>query len=142
MDKKDSKEYFKIKLQVVKDNLVHTNTVLGNLDGQLRQLDLVYEADKAKYEARIKHFQELQRADEARIKDIEKKISDGYSYIDMKTGKAYKTMKGYQKATRGRGAKVPPKDEKPPKRPKTRYGLLPEPEEPKESLDELLEKGD
>jgi hypothetical protein len=134
------REYFEEKRVIIADNLKYADSTLISLDGQVIALKDKYEYDLAILNKRIARFQEIKANNTKRLKEIEKKIAAGYKYIDIVTNKAYKTEKGITQVIKARdaaekveeGEAINDKAE-PPKEPKVL-------KEPKETLDELLDK--
>ena len=87
-----NENYFKTKLQISKDNLTMAKSKLDHLDIQLRLLGERFEYDKKIYEDQIIHMQNTVTEMEKRIPNLEKKIEQGYSHVDLRTGKAYKSF--------------------------------------------------
>jgi len=85
--------YFKGKLQISKDNLVMAKSKLEHLDIQINLLKIRFDHDKKVYDDQAIHMQEIVSDMEKRIPELEKKIEKGYTTIDMKSGKAFKSFK-------------------------------------------------
>ena len=87
-----NENYFKIKLESSKDTLAMAKSKLDHLDIQLRLLGERFEYDKKIYEDQIKHMQNTVTEMNKRIPNLEKKIEQGYTHVDLRTGKAYKSF--------------------------------------------------
>lgn len=85
--------YFEKKLETSKETLSNAKRRLENLDVQINLLELRFEHDKKIYNDRVEHEQKIVSNVEKRIPEIEKKLAQGYTTIDMRTGKAYKSFK-------------------------------------------------
>jgi len=85
--------YFKIKLQNSIDTLAMTKNKLESLDIQINLLKVRFDHDKKVYDDQTIHMQNIVKDMEKRIPELEKKIEQGYTTIDMRTGKAYKSFK-------------------------------------------------
>ena len=88
--------YFKIKLRNAKDTLVMAERSLESLDIQINLLKVRFDHDKKVYDDQAIHMQNIVKSMEKRIPELEKKIEKGYTTIDMKTGKAFKSFKAKQ----------------------------------------------
>ena len=88
--------YFKIKLQTSIDNLVMAKSKLDHLDIQINLLKIRFDHDKKVYDDQAIHMQNIVENMEKRIPELEKKIEKGYTTIDMRTGKAFKSFKARQ----------------------------------------------
>jgi hypothetical protein len=84
--------YFKIKLETSRETLSNAERRLENLDIQINLLELRFEHDKKIYNDRVEHEQKIVSGMEKRIPELEKKIAQGYTTIDMRTGKAFKSF--------------------------------------------------
>ena len=89
--------YFKIKLQNSIDTLVMAKSKLDHLDIQINVLKVRFDHDKKVYDDQAIHMQNIVDNMEKRIPELEKKIEKGYTTIDMKTGKAFKSVEAKQK---------------------------------------------
>ena len=85
--------YFEKKLETSKETLSNAKRRLENLDVQINLLELRFEHDKKIYNDRVEHEQKIVSNMEKRIPELEKKLSQGYTTIDMRTGKAFKSFK-------------------------------------------------
>ena len=85
--------YFKIKLQNSIDTLAMAKSKLDHLDIQINLLKVRFDHDKKVYDDQAIHMQNIVKDMEKRIPELEKKIENGYTTIDMRTGKAYKSFK-------------------------------------------------
>ena len=88
--------YFKIKLQNSIDTLVMAKSKLEHLDIQINLLKVRFDHDKKVYDDQAIHMQNVVKNMEKRIPELEKKIEKGYTTIDMKTGKAFKSFEAKQ----------------------------------------------
>ena len=88
--------YFEIKLRSAKDTLVMAERRLESLDIQINLLKVRFDHDKKVYDDLAIHMQNIVKDMEKRIPDLEKKIEKGYTTVDMKTGKAFKSFKDKQ----------------------------------------------
>lgn len=84
--------YFKIKLANSQETLLMAKSKLEHLDIQMNLLELRFEHDKKVYNDQVIHMQKIVVSMEKRIPELEKKIAQGYTTIDMRTGKAYKSF--------------------------------------------------
>ena len=84
--------YFKIKLQNSIDTLAMARSKLDHLDVQINVLKVRFDHDKKVYDDQAIHMQNIVDTMEKRIPELEKKIEKGYTTIDMKTGKAFKSF--------------------------------------------------
>ena len=84
--------YFKIKLQNSIDTLVMAKSKLDHLDIQINVLKVRFDHDKKVYDDQAIHMQNIVDNMEKRIPELEKKIEKGYTTIDMRTGKAFKSF--------------------------------------------------
>ncbi len=85
--------YFEKKLETSRETLSMAENQLEHLDIQISNLKLRFDHDLKVYNDQIIHMQKIVKAMKENIPLIEKKIKDGYTSIDMKTGKAYKSFK-------------------------------------------------
>lgn len=85
--------YFEKKLETCKETLVSADRKLDHLDMQLLHLEARYEHDKKVYGDQIIHMQNIVTDMKKRIPTLEKKIKQGYTTVDLHTGKAYKSFK-------------------------------------------------
>ena len=65
---------------------------LEHLDIQINLLKVRFDHDKKVYDDQAIHMQNIVRNMEKRIPELEKKIEKGFTTIDMKTGKGYKSF--------------------------------------------------
>ena len=84
--------YFKIKLQNSIDTLAMAKSKLDHLDIQINLLKVRFDHDKKVYDDQAIHMQNIVENMIKRIPELEKKIEKGYTTIDMRTGKAYKSF--------------------------------------------------
>ncbi len=84
--------YFKIKLQMSIDNLSMAKRKLEHLDIQINLLKVRFDHDKKVYDDQAIHMQNIVKDMEKRIPKLEKKLKEGYTTIDMRTGKAFKSF--------------------------------------------------
>ena len=84
--------YFKIKLQNSIDTLAMARSKLDHLDVQINVLKVRFDHDKKVYDDQAIHMQNIVDTMEKRIPELEKKIEKGYTTIDMRTGKAFKSI--------------------------------------------------
>lgn len=84
--------YFKIKLQNSIDTLSMAKRKLEHLDIQMNLLKVRFDHDKKVYDDQTIHMQNVVKDMEKRIPELEKKIEKGYTTIDMRTGKAFKSF--------------------------------------------------
>ena len=84
--------YFKIKLQMSIDTLAMAKRKLEHLDIQINLLKVRFDHDKKVYDDQAIHMQNIVKDMEKRIPDLEKKIEKGFTTIDMRTGKGYKSF--------------------------------------------------
>jgi hypothetical protein len=96
------REYFSKKKEIMEDTLKYAKNELENCDIQVALLKQRYEYDLGILNKKITRFQEILTDTGARIKDLDKKIKEGYVYLDIPTGKAYKSEKGAQDAINSR----------------------------------------
>ena len=89
--------YFKIKLQNSIDTLAMARSKLDHLDIQINVLKVRFDHDKKVYDDQAVHMQNIVDNMEKRIPELEKKIEKGYTTIDMRTGKAFKSFEAKQK---------------------------------------------
>ena len=85
--------YFEKKLEVCKETLAGAKTKLEDLDIQIIKLTERFEHDKNLYNDQVEHMQYIVADMEKRIPELEKKIAQGYTTIDMRSGKAFKSFK-------------------------------------------------
>ena len=85
--------YFEKKLEISKDTLSFAKNQLEHLDNQIKNLQVRFDHDLKVYNDQIIHMQNTVKAMKENIPLLEKKIKDGYTSIDMETGKAYKSFK-------------------------------------------------
>ena len=84
--------YFVKKLEMAKETIVFAKSNLDHLDVQINVLQVRFEHDKKVYNDQAIHMQNVISDMEKRIPDLEKKIAQGYTTIDMRTGKGYKSF--------------------------------------------------
>lgn len=84
--------YFKIKLQNSIDTLSMAKRKLEHLDIQINLLKVRFDHDKKVYDDQAIHMQNIVLDMEKRIPELEKKIEKGFTTIDMRTGKGYKSF--------------------------------------------------
>lgn len=84
--------YFEIKLQMSIDTLSMAKRKLEHLDIQINLLKVRFDHDKKVYDDQAIHMQNIVKDMEKRIPKLEKKFKEGYTTIDMRTGKAYKSF--------------------------------------------------
>ena len=84
--------YFKIKLQNSIDTLAMAKRKLDHLDVQINVLKARFDHDKKVYDDQAIHMQDIVSNMEKRIPELEKKIEKGYTTIDMRTGKSFKSF--------------------------------------------------
>lgn len=84
--------YFKIKLQNSIDTLAMAKRKLDHLDIQINLLKIRFDHDKKVYDDQAIHMQDIVSNMEKRIPELEKKIEKGYTTIDIRTGKAFKSF--------------------------------------------------
>jgi len=89
---KKEQNYFKTKLEISKETLVMAESKVEHLDIQLKLLGERFEHDKKVYEDQIVHMQDTITEMKKRIPQLEKKIEQGYTHVDLKTGKAFKSF--------------------------------------------------
>ena len=87
-----NENYFKIKLETSKETLTMAESKLGHLDLQLIKLKERFDHDKKVYEDQIVHMQNTVSEMNKRIPNLEKKLTEGYTHFDNRTGKAYKSF--------------------------------------------------
>jgi hypothetical protein len=85
--------YFEKKLATCKETLASAERKLEHLDIQLIKLKERFDHDKKVYDDQVIHMQNIVSDMKKRIPGLEKKIEQGYSTIDIRTGKAYKSFK-------------------------------------------------
>jgi hypothetical protein len=90
--------YFEKKLEIAKDNLVYTESQLEHFDIQIKRLTEVYEYNLNNYNIKVKRLQEIKATLEKQIPSLEKKIEEGYQYLDQRSGKSYKSYMAWHKA--------------------------------------------
>lgn len=84
--------YFKIKLRMSIDTLSMAKRKLEHLDIQMNLLKVRFDHDKKVYDDLAIHMQNIVKDMEKRIPELEKKIEKGFTTIDMRTGKGYKSF--------------------------------------------------
>ncbi len=84
--------YFKIKLENSKGTLAMAKRKLEHLDIQINLLKVRFDHDKKVYDDQAIHIQNIVKDMEKRIPELEKKIEKGFTTIDMRTGKAFKSF--------------------------------------------------
>ena len=92
------KNYFEQKLQISKDNLAYTISQLKSADIQIKTLIKRHEYDLEIYNQKVSHLQQIEKNMKERLISLQKKIDDGFTHIDMNTGKAYKSKDAMHKA--------------------------------------------
>ena len=127
----EKEEYFKQKLVISKDVLKTAERNIENTEIQITALTNQYEYNLGLLNARVKRSHEIVEDTKKRIKDIEAKLRAGQLYIDIATGKTYKTQAARDKAIHSRLEKEAKKQqEKIPETPEV------------ESLDDLLKNSE
>ena len=84
--------YFVKKLQIVKESMLYAKSTLDHLDVQINLLKARFDHDKKVYNDQAIRMQQVIRDGEKRIPELEKKIAQGFTTIDMRTGKAFKSF--------------------------------------------------
>ena len=92
MIKLRNENYFEKKLEMSKDKLSMAQRKLEHFDIQMEALKVRFEHDKKVYNDQAKHMQEIVADMEKRIPKLEKKLRQGYTHVDLNTGKAYKSF--------------------------------------------------
>lgn len=90
--------YFEKKLEISKDTLAYTERQLDHFDIQIKKLTEVYEYNLEQYNKGVIRLQEIKANIGPRIESLQKKIKLGYTTIDMRTGKGYKSVDARHKA--------------------------------------------
>ena len=90
--------YFEKKLEISKDTLAYTISQLDHFDIQIKKLTEVYEYNLEQYNKKVIRLQEIKANMGPRIESLEKKLKLGYTCVDMRTGKAYKSVDARHKA--------------------------------------------
>ena len=85
--------YYQIKLNTCKETLDMAKRRIEHLDIQILKLKERFDHDKKVYDDQAKHMQNIITDMEKRIPDLEKKLKQGYTTIDLRTGKSYKSFK-------------------------------------------------
>lgn len=85
--------YFEKKLETCKETLAGAKTKINDLDIQMMKLKERFEHDKKVYNDQTIHMQNTIKDMEKRIPELKKKLKAGYTTIDMRTGKAFKSFK-------------------------------------------------
>jgi len=86
--------YFKQKLEISEETLSMAKRKLEHLDIQIEVLKKQFDYNRKIYDDQAKHMQEIVKEMEKRIPMLEKKIAQGYTHVDLKSGKAYKSFEG------------------------------------------------
>ena len=84
--------YFIKKLENSIETLQMAKSKLEHLDIQINLLKVRFEHDKKIYNDQTLHMQKIVSNMEKRIPELEKKLAQGYTTIDMRTGKAFKSF--------------------------------------------------
>lgn len=84
--------YFEKKLVISKDTLKMAKRQLEHLDVQINVLKVRFDYDKKVYDDQAVHMQDTVTEMEKRIPALQKKLDAGYTHVDLKTGKAYKSF--------------------------------------------------
>jgi len=87
-----NENYFEKKLEMAKESILFAKSKLEHLDVQMKALQVRFEHDQKVYNDQAKHMQEVVKEMEKRVPALEKKIEQGYSHIDLRTGKAFKSF--------------------------------------------------
>lgn len=87
-----NENYFEKKLEISKETLAMAESKVEHLDIQLKLLGERFEHDKKVYEDQIVHMQDTITEMKKRIPQLEKKIEQGYTHVDLRTGKAFKSF--------------------------------------------------
>ena len=92
MIKVRNENYFEKKLEMSIGKLGMAKRKLEHFDIQMENLIVRFEHDKKVYNDQTKHMQEIVVDMEKRIPKLEKKLKQGYTHFDNRTGKAYKSF--------------------------------------------------
>lgn len=85
--------YYEKKIEVCKETRDFAKRKIEHLDIQMIKLQERFDHDKRVYDDQTKHMQNIIKDMEKRIPELEKKLSQGFTTIDLKTGKEYKSFK-------------------------------------------------